>query len=178
MLMRSPVNPSLLRWELRPEPAGRRRLAAAYLVAASGAAAGSAVIGVTLLAGRHCRSGGPDSFGCMAPFFQGLGLSIIAGLVVTLGLSILVKLGLRFVLSLLALAAPVLLISQLLSILGIESRPYALSAMAAVPAAAAWISARVLRDQPQKTARRSADQPAGLRFPRVARTLVAVTKRS
>lgn len=178
MLMRSPVNPSLLRWELRPEPAGRRRLAAAYVAAASGAAAGSAVIGLTLLAGRHCRSTGTDGFGCMAPFFQGLGLSILAGLVVTLGLSFLLKLGLRFVMTLLALAAPVLLVTQLLSILGIESRPYALIAMAAVPAAAAWISARVLRDQPTGSSRRTADQPAGLRSPLVARTLVAVTKRS
>lgn len=177
MLMRSPVSPSLLRWELRPEPVGRRRLTAAYLAAASGAAAGSAVVGTTILVTRQCRSGGPDGFGCMAPFFHGLGLAVIAGLIVTLGVAVLMKLGVRFVLTLLALAAPVLLATQLLAILGTEPRPYALIAMVAVPAAAAWISARVLRDQPPRTVR-PARRPARLRFPRITRTAVAVMKRS
>lgn len=178
MLMRSPVSPSLMRWELRPEPAGRRRLGAAYLAAASGAAAGSATLGLTVLVARQCRSGGPDGFGCMAPFFHGLGLSIVACLVVTLGFAVLLKLGLRFVLALLALAAPVLLAAQLLSILGLESRPYALIAMLGVPAGAAWLSARVLRDQPSKSSRSPAGRLARLRIPRITKTAVAVIKRS
>lgn len=148
MLMRSPVSPSLLRWELRPEPAGRRRLALGYAAAASGTAVGTAVLGVTIMVTRQCRSTGSDGFGCMAPFFHGLGLSIVGGLIATLTVAILLKLRLRFVLALLALAAPVLMATQLLSIFGVEPRPYALIAMVGVPAAASWISARLLPDQP------------------------------
>lgn len=177
MLMRSPVSPSLMRWELRPEPAGRRRLAAAYLAAACGAAAGSTILGLTVVVARQCRSGGPDGFGCMASFFHGLGLAVIGGLVVTLGVAILLKLGVRFVLALLALAAPVLLAGQLFSILGIESRPYALIALVGVPAAAAWLSARVLHDRPA-TASRTTDRRARLRFPRITKATVDAMKRS
>lgn len=145
MLMRSPVHPSLMRWALRPEPAGRRRLILAYLTAAAGSLAGLIIFGITLLVSRHCQLSGSAGPGCLATFFRGFGLSIIVGAIVTVGVSIIVKLGLRYVLSLLAVTAPVLCSTQLLSLTGVESRPYALIALVAVPAVAAWISRRLLR---------------------------------
>lgn len=160
MLMRSPVHPSLMRWALRPEPAGRRRLALAYLIAALGSAAAAIVLGITLLVTRQCQVGTPSGFGCMTPFFDGIGFSILAGLLVAAGFSVFVRLGVRFVAGLVAVAAPVLMISQLLSILGVESRPYALIALLSVPAVASWVSGRVLR-QPnaERPALRQASQP-------------------
>lgn len=172
MLMRSP-HPSLLRWALHPEPAGRRRLVAAYLTATAGLVAALIVLGITYLVVRQCQTGGATGFGCMSPFFRGLGVSIIAGLVVTVGASVVVKLGLRFVLGLLAFAAPVLLVTQLLSILGVESRPYALIVLAGVPAAASWISGRMLRE-PQPSPR--SPRPVGARTRRLITRTAAVTR--
>lgn len=143
MLMRSPVHPALMRWALREEPTGRRRLAAAYLTAAAGAATGLVIIGITLLATRHCQTTGGADLGCIGWFFRGFGLSIVGGVVATAGLAIFIKLGFRYVAGLLAFAAPVLLIGQLLSILGAEPGRYVLFALVGVPAAASWLSARV-----------------------------------
>lgn len=143
MLMRSPVHPSLARWALREQPTGRHRVALAYLTAAVGAAISLVIIGVTLLSTRHCQLTGGANLGCLAGFFHGLGLSVIAGLIVVSGLAVFIKLGLRFVAGLLAFAAPVLLCAQLLSILGVEPRPYVLVALVGVPAAASWLSERL-----------------------------------
>lgn len=143
MLMRSPVHPALMRWALREEPTGRRRLAAAYLTAAAGAATGLVIIAITLLATRHCQTTGGAGLGCIGWFFRGFGLSFVGGVVVSAGLAIFIKLGFRYVAGLLAFAAPVLLISQLLSIFGAEPKPYVLFALVGVPAAASWLSARL-----------------------------------
>ena len=153
MLMRSPVHPSLARWALREQPTGRRRVVAAYLTATAGAATSIVIIGITLLSTRHCQVTGGADLGCLAGFFHGLGLSIIGGLIVTSGLAVFLKLGLRYLAALLALVAPVLLIAQLLALFGVEARPYALIALVGVPAVAGWLAGRMV-----DTAR--PDQPA------------------
>lgn len=142
MLMRSPVHPSLMRWMLRPEPAGPRRVAAAYLDAAAGVATFLIVVRITVLVTDHCQRDPITGAACLAGYFRGVGLAIIGGLLVTVGLAIFLKLGLRFAIGLLGLAAPVLLIGQLLSLAG-APWPYALIALAAVPALAAWLTARL-----------------------------------
>ena len=154
MLMRSPAHPSLMRWALRDEPAGRHRFVIAYLTVAAGTGTSLVIMGITVLTTRSCQFVSGVDPGCMAGFFHGLGLSILGGLTVTCGLAVFVKLGLRFVAGLLALAAPVLLITQLFSIFGAEPRPYVLIALIGVPAAASWLSG-LLRPDPDP-------QPAAL----------------
>lgn len=164
MLMRSPVHPSLMRWALREEPTGRRRLALAYLTAAVGAVTSLVIIGITLVLTRQCQATEGAEPGCLAGFFHGLCLSIIGGLVVTSGLAAFIKLGLRYVAGLLAFAAPVLLIAQLLSILGTESGQYVLAALVGVPAAASWLSAR-LRTTPASRPALAPDRAARVAEP-------------
>src|SRR5690242_6804886 len=114
--MRS-LHPSMLRWSLRPGPVGFRRLAASYLAVAAGTLAALFIVGITVLVSRHCQVGA-NGFGCLSWYFRGLGLAVLGGLAVILTVSIILKLKLRFFLSLLAIVAPVLLVARLLQLAG------------------------------------------------------------
>ncbi|QGN33549.1 hypothetical protein [Microlunatus sp. Gsoil 973] len=137
------MHPSLMRWMLRPEPTGRRRFAAAYLNAAAGTAVFLIIFGITMLATDSCQRDPVTGAACLAVYFRGVVLAIIGGLLATLGFAIFLKLGLRFAIGLVALAAPVVLIIQLLSLSGVHPWPYALAVLAGVPAAAAWFTGRL-----------------------------------
>ncbi|GAB3922717.1 hypothetical protein GCM10011575_43630 [Microlunatus endophyticus] len=148
------MHPSLMRWVIRPAPDGRRRLAAAYLTAAAGAGVGLSILATTVFARGYCRA--PDGNGilagleCLSSYFHGIELSILGCTAVVLGLSILTKLGVRYAVTLVAITAPVLLITQLLALTAGVPGPFALLALVAVPAAASWLSARMTHGCPEE----------------------------
>lgn len=185
MLMRSPVHPSLMRWVLRPAPVGRHRLAVAYLTAAAGSVVGLLIFAVGLRVAHRCQvaqgqgQDPVDGFSCLSPLFHGIGLAVVACAVVTLGLSIFTKLGIGYVAGLVAFTAPVLLVTQLLSIFGAEPRPYALIALLAVPAAASGLTAllregSVIPSFPRRVVARASAAP---RTRTAAITLGSATRR-
>jgi hypothetical protein len=137
----------MLRWSLRPGPTGIRRLAASYLAVAAGTLAALVIVGITVLVSRHCQVGA-GGFGCLSWYFRGLGLAVLGGLAVILTVSIVVKLRLRFFLSLLAIVAPALLVARVLQLTGLDVTPYAVVALAGAPALASWLSGRQVLPDP------------------------------
>jgi hypothetical protein len=137
VLMRSPVHPAIIRWTLRPEPSGRRRLALAYACCAAGGAVAITVLAITSRAAGRCTDQG---FGCLSIFFRGVGTAVLLGLITLLACVAISKLGLLFLLAVIGFGVALSLVGVRLIQLGAPVLPTLLVLLVGVPGLASAYS--------------------------------------